>query len=97
MHRHPPALWVWCGGGGLGCYDILTKTAAAGGAQNTAPSQSIALVANTNLFHPAPALSSALRPVIVDPLEARDEEEGNPESSMHKNEQYKQERKEGPR
>ncbi|KAK8390428.1 hypothetical protein O3P69_010246 [Scylla paramamosain] len=42
-------------------------------------------------------LTSALRPVIVEPLEARDEEEGNPESSMHKNDQYKQERKEGPR
>ena len=33
----------------------------------------------------------------MEPLEARDEEEGNPESSMHKNDQYKQERKEGPR
>ncbi|XP_042220956.1 hrp65 protein-like [Homarus americanus] len=42
-------------------------------------------------------LTSGLRPVIVEPLEARDEEEGQPESSMHKNEQYKQERKEGPR
>lgn len=42
-------------------------------------------------------LTSALRPVIVEPLEARDEEEGQPESTMHKNEQYKEDRKQGPR
>lgn len=71
--------------------------AAAEGGQNTSPSHFVTYVANTNLSHHVPARFSALRPVIVDPLEARDEEEGNPESSMHKNEQYKQERKEGPR
>lgn len=40
---------------------------------------------------------SSLRPVIVEPLEAGDEEEGNPENSMHKNDVYRNERKEGPR
>merc|ERR1719244_445876 len=42
-------------------------------------------------------LTSSLRPVIVEPLEPKDEEEGNPELSMHKNEHYRAERKEGPR
>ncbi|XP_069974364.1 hrp65 protein [Penaeus vannamei] len=42
-------------------------------------------------------LTSSLRPVIVEPLEAGDEEEGNPENSMHKNDVYRNERKEGPR
>ncbi|XP_063602928.1 hrp65 protein-like [Penaeus indicus] len=42
-------------------------------------------------------LTSSLRPVIVEPLEAGDEEEGNPENSMHKNNDYRNERKEGPR
>lgn len=40
---------------------------------------------------------SSLRPVIVEPLESRDEEEGQPEASMHKSDTYKDERKEGPR
>lgn len=38
-----------------------------------------------------------MRPVIVEPLEAQDEEEGNPEATMLKNEMYRDERKEGPR
>lgn len=42
-------------------------------------------------------LTSSLRPVIVEPLEPKDEDEGNPELSMHKNEHYRSERKEGPR
>merc|ERR1719244_1650255 len=42
-------------------------------------------------------LTSSLRPVIVEPLEPKDEDEGNPELSMHKNEHYRAERKEGPR
>lgn len=38
-----------------------------------------------------------MRPVIVEPLESQDEEDGNPEATMPKDDQYKDERKEGPR
>lgn len=38
-----------------------------------------------------------MRPAIIEPLEPQGEEEGNPEVTMTKNEQYKEERKEGPR
>ncbi|KAA0202525.1 hypothetical protein HAZT_HAZT009276 [Hyalella azteca] len=42
-------------------------------------------------------LTNQLRPVIVEPWENRDEEEGYPESGLVKNEQYKKDRKVGPR
>ncbi|KAF2360298.1 RNA recognition motif domain [Trinorchestia longiramus] len=42
-------------------------------------------------------LTNQLRPVIVEPWENRDEEEGYPEAGLVKNEQYKKDRKVGPR
>jgi len=42
-------------------------------------------------------LTSQLRPVIVEPWETRDDEEGFPESSIQKNENYRKDRRVGPR
>lgn len=42
-------------------------------------------------------ITSQLRPVIVEPWETKDDEEGYPEASIQKNEAYKRDRKMGPR
>ncbi|WP_348226220.1 hypothetical protein, partial [Salmonella enterica] len=42
-------------------------------------------------------LTSSLRPVVVEPLDGQDEEEGQTEASIGKSPLYNRERKEGPR